>query len=1211
MFRSFPVSIRPTRERPREEPPLTRQRIVLLYVAVLVILVTGTLMVLRSSGVARTFVVNAIAGFLQRSSFELADAQLDLGEGRVLLRGLAIETSDEADGDKAGRARLEVAELDVAVDVNPLGEVGRVRAVRVRGLSVDVDLAAGRFPDLGRILMPRSGDAATTETPPPPSVEILESTLRLRLAPGAEPIAFTGVTLEFLPEAEGSYTGALRGTMRGPDDREVTVEGRADLQQSEFRAVLRLVDVPLVPDMAAPYSQDAVTFLSDIGVGGTARSLSIWAEYPRRATDGGSMAELGAGVRLELEQLRCTVPQLPYPIADARAQISADLAEGGHLAFAVEERSERGQIDVEGSVAGLFEEEPRLQLAVEAREVVVDPVLGRALATLKDARNVWEAFEPSDGKGDASLRLTHAIGSGTRPRLSLDIGLRDVEARFVGFRGADGERAHGFPHLLEGLRGDVRLHDGKVTVDDVRAQLGEHEIRAKGLIRPRRGESAGTVELDIESDELAFSPEIRAALAQLDPSFAAVYDEYAPVGTTTLRIAVRNGPEVEEAGVRVQLRPLGASAAWRGFPCRVEQVTGLVDIGSDGVAVQLEGSRKGGKVTVDGRFPRATREDGGPAALIRVNAERLDLDPEVRGAISELSADVRETVDTLGLEGSFAVDITTWRDQGSETFGYDVRIDVEDGRLQLADLPLPTTKLRGPVFVHGEDGQNRVEVAAVHGVIDNGADGEPASLTLHGTVDVGTTGIATDLSAVVRGLELTPRLGRAVDAFGAFDFATWELLAPSGQVDLVWRQTQDPTETSPHQTLRIQLLDVRSAADFLPAPAEHVFGDLLVVDGSTSFSDVRAEMAGAEVHCVDGAITQSDGARTFRALVSSPDFPVDDRLAQLLDGPIAETWRARQIQGRVAVHELQMQLVFPDDETPMRTELRGSISARGLSLLLGTEVRDVTGLWSIDDAEFGPDGGFARGRVEGGTATVFGNGISDVQATFLATPDRVEFGGLRARIHGGTVTGMRETATLVHRFAGPGTLSFDLGWEGLSLDLLTRSADRRSDGMRGRLAGRLQLDSLEGGDIVDMTGKGELRITEGDLGRVPVFTTIYSYLAEPRRPRFEGLAARFEIGDRQIRVPSFEVTSPLLTATGRGTVDMDGYVDLRLDFPDFFGRSADWLLLPQALRALTSELARFQIHGHLRDPQTRPLWLGRSPAKRAALGPIPASPPRR
>jgi hypothetical protein len=1190
---------------------LTRQRIALLYVAVLATLAAGTLFVLRSSGVARTFVVNALSSVLRRSSFELADAQLDLGDGRVVLRGLAIQTDRGESGEDSGQARLEVDELDVVVDINPLGEVGRVRAVRVRGLAVDVDLASGRFPDLGRILLPRPAETTNDDPPPPPSIEILESTMRLRLAPDAEAIAFTAVTLEFLPESEGSFAGVVRGTMRGPDEREVSVEGKANLETSEFRAVLRIVDVPLVPDMAAPYSREAVAFLDEIGVGGTARALSIWAEYPRRARDGQSVAELGAGVRLELENLRCTVPQLPYPIADARAQVSADLADGGHLAFSVAERSERGEIDVQGSVAGLFADEPRLELAVEARDVRVDPVLGRALATLKDARNVWEAFEPSDGRGSASLRLTHAIGSAVRPRLSLDIGLRDVEARFVGFRGEDGQRAHGFPHLLEGLHGDVRLHDGKVTVEDVRARLGEHEIRAQGLVLPRRDGRGGSVELDIESDELAFSPEIRAALAQLDPQFAAAYDEYAPIGTTTLQIAVRTGANLDEAGVRVQLRPLGASAAWGGFPCRVEQVTGLVDIGSDGVVVRLEGMRDGGQVTVDGRFPRRNADDGGPAALVHVTAERLVLDEELRAAVSALSADIRDTVDSLGLEGEFGVDVTTWRDQGADTFGYDVRVDVEDGRIQLADLPLPTTALRGPVFVHGEDGQNRVEIAAVRGVIENGADREPAALTLHGTVDVGARGIATDLSAVVRGLELTPRLGHAVDAFGAFEFETWDLLDPSGQVDLVWRRVQEPAEEAPHQTLRIQLLDVRSAAEFLPAPAEHVFGDVLVVDGRTTFSDVRAQMAGAEVQCIEGSVTQAGTERVFEVLVSSPDFPVDDRIGQLLDGPIAETWRARQIDGRVAVHELQMRLVFPDDGSPMRTDVRGSLSARGLSLLLGTEVRNVTGLWSIDAAEFGPDGGFARGRVEGGTANVLGHDISDVQATFLATPEHVEFGALRARLHGGTVTGTRRDATLVHRFEGPGTLSFDLGWEGLSLDLLTRSADRRSDGMRGRLSGRFQLDSLVGGDLVDMAGSGEVRITEGDLGRVPVFTAIYSYLAEPRRPRFEGLAARFEIGDRQIRLPSFEVTSPLLTATGRGSVDMDGYVDLRLDFPDFFGRSADWLLLPQALRALTSELARFQIHGHLRDPQTRPLWLGRDPAKRAALGPIPASRPRR
>ncbi|MGA0870574.1 MAG: hypothetical protein ACO3UM_16720, partial [Planctomycetota bacterium] len=283
---------------------MTRQRIALLYVVILATLVVGTLLALRSTGVARTFVINALSSVLERSSFELEDAELDLGEGRVLLRGLAIRTAEDESAEGAGHAHIEVDELDVAVDINPLGEVGRVRAVRVRGLAVDVDLAAGRFPDLGRILLPQVAQTEAGKPPPPPSIEILDSTMRLRLAPGAEAIAFTSVALEFLPEAVGSYAGVVRGTMRGPDDREVTVEGSANLETSEFRAVLRLLDVPLVPDMAAPYSRDAVEFLTGIGVGGTARALSIWAEYPRRGQGREEVAELGAGVRLELENQR-------------------------------------------------------------------------------------------------------------------------------------------------------------------------------------------------------------------------------------------------------------------------------------------------------------------------------------------------------------------------------------------------------------------------------------------------------------------------------------------------------------------------------------------------------------------------------------------------------------------------------------------------------------------------------------------------------------------------------------------------------------------------------------------------------------------------------------------------------------------------------------------------------------------------------------------
>ena len=527
----------------------------------------------------------------------------------------------------------------------------------------------------------------------------------------------------------------------------------------------------------------------------------------------------------------------------------------------------------------------------------------------------------------------------------------------------------------------------------------------------------------------------------------------------------------------------------------------------------------------------------------------------------------------------------------------------------MATLPLPTRALSGPIFVHGQGGRSRIEVGGVQGLVDHGGSRPSSPIVVQGTVGASEAGYESDLTAVIRGLELNEGLGAALDEFGAFDLETWNLLRVSGDVDVVWRQTKRIDEPTPHQELRIQLMGVRSGAEFLPAPAEQIFGDVQVYDGLATFRGVRATMADAQVHCPHGSAWHEEGEAVFEAQVSSDDFPVDDRLANLLDGPLAQTYLDREVRGRVRVHQLSMQLRFPDDGRGFHSKLSGRLTALGLRMMLGAEVSEITGSWTIDDAEFDKGGGTVRGRVEAAGFELFHHRATDAAARFDASPEQVRFGDVRLRLHGGQVSGASDgNADVVYTLGDPGKLALDLEWDGISLGDIARAAGISDSRFRGNLAGGLRLTELHGADIVHAVGDGSLRITNGDLGQVPAFTAIYSYLEEPRRPRFEDLSVDFRIADERVTIPRFDVSSPLLTATGSGSIGMGGYIDMRIDFPDFFGKSADWLFIPQVLRVLTNELARFQVYGYLRSPKTQPLWLWRESAARVPLGPIPAAP---
>ena len=161
---------------------------------------------------------------------------------------------------------------------------------------------------------------------------------------------------------------------------------------------------------------------------------------------------------------------------------------------------------------------------------------------------------------------------------------------------------------------------------------------------------------------------------------------------------------------------------------------------------------------------------------------------------------------------------------------------------------------------------------------------------------------------------------------------------------------------------------------------------------------------------------------------------------------------------------------------------------------------------------------------------------------------------------------------------------------------------------RGTLSGTLQLEELIGADFVNMKATANMRVTDADLGAVPAFTSIYSYMAPSRRPRFDGAFADVQIGDRQLEIKRLEVGSPLIDVSGDGTMSMDGYLDMVLWVPNLFGEDADWLVLPRIIHQITSEVVQFDVFGYVRNTRVRPRWPWDPTPDREDILPIPAPP---
>ena len=161
----------------------------------------------------------------------------------------------------------------------------------------------------------------------------------------------------------------------------------------------------------------------------------------------------------------------------------------------------------------------------------------------------------------------------------------------------------------------------------------------------------------------------------------------------------------------------------------------------------------------------------------------------------------------------------------------------------------------------------------------------------------------------------------------------------------------------------------------------------------------------------------------------------------------------------------------------------------------------------------------------------------------------------------------------------------------------------------GLASGNVTVDHLDGNNIVDAQGTGNLTVDRGDLGVVPLFTAIYSQLPAPERPRFDRLGARFRLLDRRFHIDELALRSNLLAANGKGFLDLDGYLDVELKLDNLLGPSADPLLMP-FVDWMTKNIVRFHLFGHLRDLHAEKRWVTQRSPSRPPVVPMPPILPR-
>lgn len=1178
------------------------RRILLLSLVFVVLLFGATLALLQGSGAATPIVARELEHLLATRA-SVASTSIDVPNGSLSIRGLRVD-----DPTRPGEALLTVESARVDVSTNPFADVLGVHAVVIEGVEIDL---GPELPRADSLLRPSTGSARDGPTALPP-IDLHRCRIRLTPRRGVRPVELRDVEATLTPVVDAPDCAELAGTARLADlDATLHLRGSLDFDSQSFRFFVSTRDVPFGGPALQRLREVLSIDLGDLDASARIRELTVVCTIPgAAAADRTPVIEVAA----EFDGVRATAASLPALIRQADVTLHASTRDQGTVTVVFRQQTALGSLAVTARGTGPVDA-PTFDLRASGKDVRIDEEVLAALRTFEVGRNVIDALRPTTGRADVELFLRDPQRRGGVTEL--DLALHDVAMAYHGF-GDPATRA-AFPLPVEGARGRVRLRDDIVLIEDVEASIAAHAgggtVRMSGRVDTTQPVNEDT-SLDIEAVGVEFSPHLRNALTALLRDEGHLYDRFAPTGRTAVAVHVRPrsiGPDVWA----VEVRPTGATMQWAGFPYRLDDLTGTVVVRADGAGFDLSGRHGEGSLAMRGRLPldpESGQEAPGFEAIVELGS--LQIDDDLRTAVAVIAPEIDAPWQRADARGRLGGRVKVWRPRPEDPLHHDVRLDLDGVDLRLPADPWRAVDLRGQMFAQGHGSDTRIDFDALRGRLEHGA-GEPAQLAMLGSISTGAE-TRSDLAFVIRALELDDQLGSTLERLGALGAGTWNMLRPSGAVDLVCRDERS-TGAEPRLRLVVQLVDVDSESPILLRPAHAMTGELTIADGELRFSDVRGEMGGATVFASDGRVRSlpaPDGRAEISFRVEANGLPVDDGLANLFSGPLKKAVLDRKLSGRADVDSLALRFLIPPDgnERPFETTIAGQLRLYDVAMSLGQgadgiRVDGIGGVMALAESTVTERGGGLGGSLLGASFRVFGQPFEAVEAAFTADAEIIQLASLTSRFHGGTVRSARATAPALHYvLPGPkaplGRLSADLQFERVDVYSFLARCGWQNPPYSGTSRGSFTLERLDGSNVVTAAGAGQLTIERADLGVVPLFTAIYAQLPAPDRPRFEGLDSRFRLADRTLTFETLNVRSNLLAVNGSGTLDLDGYVDVKMKLDNILGTSADPLVMP-LIDELTKSILRFHLFGYLRDLHAEKRWITEQSPERLQVLPMP------
>ena len=219
----------------------------------------------------------------------------------------------------------------------------------------------------------------------------------------------------------------------------------------------------------------------------------------------------------------------------------------------------------------------------------------------------------------------------------------------------------------------------------------------------------------------------------------------------------------------------------------------------------------------------------------------------------------------------------------------------------------------------------------------------------------------------------------------------------------------------------------------------------------------------------------------------------------------------------------------------------GVIEFRQFNCNMPIALRDLGGELHVAEGTLAPDF-TVEGALRNARATLFDRELTGMSLNLTYRPDYIHLGNIDGKVYGGDFEGDTEIY-----LEEPRAFKVRFQARHVRLGEMLKEDLPRDDPMSGTVEARLDFESPSG-DVRDMHGRGQIRVSEGSLFRVPGLRPILAVLSRvtplDNEPRFTRAEADFTAAGEEITLHHCRLSTNLNDVDAEGTISIYGDLDL-------------------------------------------------------------------